>query len=193
MFQSCNKFNGDHHETILKDVSGSPMGIHIFHPVLEPMSNSPCYGAPCSHICVLVNYFYLRYTVECRKPNVWNRESAKSQTNASLVIGRSDFRRSKQLKRSGASLGCFIAFKFIYTYIKGPMLAKKAFGFRIIRSDFGRLNQLLPNQSCLSKIRMRSDFGIPLYSGMPKSELVRFSEVWLWAQFQMVKYCIQAT
>ena len=43
------------------------------------------------------------------------------------------------------------------------MLAKKAFGFQIIRSDFGGSNQLVPNHCRLSEIRTRSDFGIPLY------------------------------
>ena len=44
------------------------------------------------------------------------------------------------------------------------MLAKKAFDFWIIRSDFGRLNQLVPNERHLSQIRTSLDFGIPLYS-----------------------------
>lgn len=51
--QSCNKFDGSQHETIIKDSEGVPMGIHIFHPLLEPFSKSPCYWHPCSHICVL--------------------------------------------------------------------------------------------------------------------------------------------
>ena len=52
--RSVNKFTGKNETVILKEARVTPMGITIYHPVLEKLSlGNPCARSFCSHICLL--------------------------------------------------------------------------------------------------------------------------------------------
>ncbi|CAG0894277.1 unnamed protein product [Darwinula stevensoni] len=51
--QTANKFTGKKRATLIKDQSGHPMGVHVFHPVLQkPVSKNACWDADCAGICL---------------------------------------------------------------------------------------------------------------------------------------------
>eukprot|EP00095_Tigriopus_kingsejongensis_P011918 maker-scaffold507_size152468-snap-gene-0.33 protein:Tk11918 transcript:maker-scaffold507_size152468-snap-gene-0.33-mRNA-1 annotation:"vitellogenin receptor" len=51
---SCNKFTGKNRTTLVKAPNLEPMGIAIYHPLLElHMESNPCADSFCSHVCVL--------------------------------------------------------------------------------------------------------------------------------------------
>ncbi|XP_022241765.1 low-density lipoprotein receptor-related protein 2-like [Limulus polyphemus] len=49
---SCNKFRGVN-QTVVSHLVSQPLGIHVSHPVLQPVSTNPCKLSPCSHLCLL--------------------------------------------------------------------------------------------------------------------------------------------
>lgn len=51
--QSCDKFFGKRHHTIIKDSKEYIYGISIFHSVLHTRTSNPCDKAFCSDICLL--------------------------------------------------------------------------------------------------------------------------------------------
>lgn len=51
--ESCNKVTGKDHTTIKKESKAEIMGVHIYHPVLQPQGMNPCWGNPCSHLCLI--------------------------------------------------------------------------------------------------------------------------------------------
>ena len=52
--RSVNKFTGKNETVILKEASVTPMGITIYHPVLEKLSlGNPCARSFCTHLCLL--------------------------------------------------------------------------------------------------------------------------------------------
>ena len=58
--QSCNKFTGKNLTTLVKESSLHPMGIQIYHPILQPidvlLTENPCSGDICSHLCLLKSH-----------------------------------------------------------------------------------------------------------------------------------------
>ncbi|KAJ8925441.1 hypothetical protein NQ315_009274 [Exocentrus adspersus] len=51
--QSCDKFYGKNHSTVIKESKAYIYGISIFHPALQNRNENPCDGAFCSDICLL--------------------------------------------------------------------------------------------------------------------------------------------
>jgi len=52
--RSVNKFTGKNETVILKEARVTPMGITIYHPVLEKLSlGNPCARSFCTHLCLL--------------------------------------------------------------------------------------------------------------------------------------------
>ena len=49
---SCHKQSGVN-QTVVSHLVSQPLGIHINHPVLQPVSDNPCSKANCSHLCLL--------------------------------------------------------------------------------------------------------------------------------------------
>uniref|UniRef100_A0A1Y1N8E6 Vitellogenin receptor n=1 Tax=Photinus pyralis TaxID=7054 RepID=A0A1Y1N8E6_PHOPY len=55
--ESCEKFTGKNHNVIIKQKENI-YGVHIYHPVAQPMSRNPCALKSCSHICLLSGSHY---------------------------------------------------------------------------------------------------------------------------------------
>jgi len=53
--QSCHKVDGQQREYLFNDTKIEPFGIHVYHPILEPVLDNPCKGRPCSHICLIAH------------------------------------------------------------------------------------------------------------------------------------------
>lgn len=52
--QSCNKFTGKNRTMLIKAPKIEPMGLTLYHPLLEPRSGlNPCAATFCSHLCLL--------------------------------------------------------------------------------------------------------------------------------------------
>ncbi|XP_059081389.1 low-density lipoprotein receptor-like [Tigriopus californicus] len=52
--QSCNKFTGKNRTVLIKAPKIEPMGLTLYHPLLEPRSGmNPCSASFCSHLCLL--------------------------------------------------------------------------------------------------------------------------------------------
>jgi len=53
MLASCNKFTGKNVKVLIREGNLKIMGITVFHPIMKSQSiYNPCYGSPCSHICL---------------------------------------------------------------------------------------------------------------------------------------------
>jgi len=53
--QSCHKITGQQREYLFNDTKIEPFGIHVYHPILEPVLHNPCRGRPCSHLCLMAH------------------------------------------------------------------------------------------------------------------------------------------
>jgi len=53
--QSCHKVTGQQREYLFNDTKIEPFGIHVYHPILEPVLDNPCKGRPCSHLCLMAH------------------------------------------------------------------------------------------------------------------------------------------
>jgi len=53
--QSCHKITGQQREYLFNDTKIEPFGIHVYHPILEPVLDNPCKGRPCSHLCLMAH------------------------------------------------------------------------------------------------------------------------------------------
>lgn len=51
--ESCNKFNGKDHHTIISEGKNLIYGVHIFHSAMKTRADNPCSFVFCSHICLL--------------------------------------------------------------------------------------------------------------------------------------------
>lgn len=56
--ESCNKFSGKDHQTIIKKDQELIYGMSIFHSALHQRSDNPCLSALCSDICLLKGKSY---------------------------------------------------------------------------------------------------------------------------------------
>ncbi|XP_077986933.1 low-density lipoprotein receptor-related protein 2-like [Glandiceps talaboti] len=50
--ETANKFTGKNHATLITDMM-RPMGILVYHPVLQPTGINPCAETTCDHMCLL--------------------------------------------------------------------------------------------------------------------------------------------
>ncbi|GAB6024603.1 hypothetical protein CHUAL_009749 [Chamberlinius hualienensis] len=52
--ESCNKFTGDDHKVLAREEDENlPMGIHVYHPILQATTRNPCLGHSCGQLCLL--------------------------------------------------------------------------------------------------------------------------------------------
>lgn len=51
--ESCDKFTGKNHHTMVKETKNYIFGVHIFHSAMKPRLSNPCSLAFCSHLCLL--------------------------------------------------------------------------------------------------------------------------------------------
>lgn len=56
--ESCDKFTGKNHHTIVKETKHYIYGVHIFQSSMKPRQTNPCAMAFCSHLCLLKNNGY---------------------------------------------------------------------------------------------------------------------------------------
>lgn len=56
--QSCNKFTGKNHTTLITERKEYIFGIHIYHSSIKQKYNNPCDKAFCSDICLLSGSSY---------------------------------------------------------------------------------------------------------------------------------------
>lgn len=74
--ESCNKFSGKNHKVMIKEASDNiPMGLHVYHPVLQAVKNNPCWESVCSQLCLLAPHE--KFTCACQVGDVL-AENAKS-------------------------------------------------------------------------------------------------------------------
>ncbi|XP_065166985.1 vitellogenin receptor Yl-like [Atheta coriaria] len=51
--QSCDKFTGKNHTTLVKEKREYIYGLHVFHSALKPQMVNPCKNSMCSDICMI--------------------------------------------------------------------------------------------------------------------------------------------
>lgn len=56
--QSCDKFTGKNHHTLIKEKKDYIYGVHIFHSALKQRTSNPCSTAFCSDMCLLSGESY---------------------------------------------------------------------------------------------------------------------------------------
>lgn len=86
--QSCNKFTGKNHTTIVKEKKADIYGIHIYHSGLKASrATNPCSGNICSHICLLSGSTYACACPEHKKLSSDNRTCTSVEKPQVLVAG----------------------------------------------------------------------------------------------------------
>lgn len=65
--QSCDKFTGKNHHTLVREKKAYIYGVHIFHSALKQRYNNPCSSAYCSDLCMLSG---LSYSCACPQDKV---------------------------------------------------------------------------------------------------------------------------
>uniref|UniRef100_T1IUN7 EGF-like domain-containing protein n=1 Tax=Strigamia maritima TaxID=126957 RepID=T1IUN7_STRMM len=61
---SCHKFRGDN-QTVVTHLVSQPLGLHVFHPVLQPKALNHCANSTCSHLCLLSPVSSTGYACKC--------------------------------------------------------------------------------------------------------------------------------
>lgn len=51
--ESCDKFTGKAHHTMVKETKNYIYGVHVFHSSMKLRLSNPCSVAFCSHLCLL--------------------------------------------------------------------------------------------------------------------------------------------
>ena len=95
--QSCNKFTGENLTAEVKERSLHPMGVEIYHPLLQDTEHmigyrrNPCLDRNCSHICLIKpSSFHGEKTIAgvCSCPNGFvldsNRKTCNSESNVKV-------------------------------------------------------------------------------------------------------------
>ncbi|KAK9880927.1 hypothetical protein WA026_013260 [Henosepilachna vigintioctopunctata] len=62
---STHKFRGTN-QTVVSHLISQPLSIHVYHPSLQPVYESPCRDNPCQHICLLSPTSARGYTCKCK-------------------------------------------------------------------------------------------------------------------------------
>ncbi|XP_017771582.1 PREDICTED: putative vitellogenin receptor [Nicrophorus vespilloides] len=89
--QSCDKFNGKEHHTLVKEKREYIYGLHIYHSALKPRSFNPCAMSFCSDICLISGP--KSYSCACSQDKILSsdkhtcKEVLKKQI---LVVGAKD-------------------------------------------------------------------------------------------------------
>ena len=85
--RSVNKFTGKNETVILKEARVTPMGITVYHPVLEKLSlGNPCARSFCTHLCLLKAW--RGFTCAC--PHGMNLSSNGSCTGGATQLATDD-------------------------------------------------------------------------------------------------------
>ncbi|XP_015909717.1 low-density lipoprotein receptor-related protein 2 isoform X1 [Parasteatoda tepidariorum] len=75
---SCHKYKGVN-QTVVSHLVSQPLGIHVSHPILQPLSANPCENATCSHLCLLSPSHSNGYTCKC--PPGYGRDTKTAEGN----------------------------------------------------------------------------------------------------------------
>lgn len=99
--QSCDKFTGKNHKTIVREKKEFIYGVHIFHSALKQRLNNPCKSAFCSDICLLSG---MSYTCGCSEDKTLSADGhncIEIEKKKLMVIGARDMLMVVQHQKLG--------------------------------------------------------------------------------------------